>query len=162
MGNDPTSLVWKTRAQPLYQTRIMWWSVMDSNHRVFRSQIYSLVQSTALPTLRYYPSITKNSRSVFTQNVSIFSSLFLVPQDGLEPSRFRQRLLRPSCLPIPPSGQILIITHLLLFKDMYSWDNTPGPQSPTTFGIALKVLDPPQIVRRLGRGRYHPEGQAAG
>ena len=32
----------------------------------------------------------------------------LVPRAGLEPASQRQRILRPPCIPIPPSGQILL------------------------------------------------------
>ena len=49
-GLEPSSSAWKAvRFTRNVQEHYIWWMWMDSNHRVFRSLIYSQVQSTTLP-----------------------------------------------------------------------------------------------------------------
>ena len=51
-----------------------------------------------IPTVRFY----------YTDYICFCQAYFmvyLVPQERLELSRTRHRILRPACLPIPPSGQ---------------------------------------------------------
>lgn len=55
-----------------------------------------------------------------------------------------------------------ILAYSLLFKNNLVTTNVWCFQSSTTFGIALKALNPPQVIKGLGRDRYHLVSQAAG
>lgn len=45
---------------------------------------------------------------------------WLVPREGVEPSRsYDQRILSPSCLPVPPSGRSFANLGFLLKKAMF-------------------------------------------
>ena len=80
-------------------------SVGNKNIAAMRGRAGGIVPEVDLcgneiPQKRNFPKTKKRLANL------LFASLFFVPREGVEPSRYRyRRILSPLRLPIPPSGQ---------------------------------------------------------
>ena len=61
------------------------------------------------------------NRILFEQTKEKISFLYIMGTEGLEPSRTitRQRILSPSCLPIPPRPLVNIHTYIYMYTYIY-------------------------------------------